>query len=501
MLEAYGQAIGFLFAPWSLLTMLITVLAGLIIGIIPGIGGMVAATMVLVFIFRLPPDIALLAMVSIHCVTYTGGGITAILLNIPGTPTAAATLFDGFPMTEKGEGSRAIGAMVTSSMVGGILPVFLALGMIPLLMPILMAFRSPEMATLILLGLTFIAALTGESLNRGLISGAFGLLVSIIGFQGLTGVHRFSFGSIFLYEGLSIVPVCLGLFGLGEMIDIITRGQATIARCAVATKLSDALAGARDVWVHKWLFLRCTLIGYIVGVLPGIGAETATFVCYAHAKQTSKNPEKFGTGCVEGVIAPEAADNAKEAGALLTTMAFGIPGSAVMAIFLAAFLMVGVTPGPRMLAENLPLALTLLLGIALANLMGGLIALFTAPYLARVASIDINLLFPVATILIICGAYLVDLSAGNIIVVIIFGLLGFIMKRSAFSRPALLLGFVLGRLFEDYVLISTKTFGPTFFLTPLCLGLIAIMIGTLTYPRLKRAFTLWFQRITKRVQK
>ncbi len=499
MLEAYGEALGFLFAPTSLLTLLIAVLAGLIIGVIPGIGGMVACTLVLVLIFRLPPDIALLAMVAIHTVTYTGGSVTAILLNIPGTPTNAATLIDGFPMNERGEGSRAIGAAVTSSMVGGILPTFLALATIPLLLPILMAFRSPEMAMLILVGLTFMAALTGESPTRGLISGAVGLLLATIGFQGLTGVHRFSFGSRFLWEGLSIVPVALGIFGLGEMLDLITKGRSTIARGAVAAKLSDAFAGARDVWYHKWMWLRCTIIGYVVGLLPGVGAETSIFVAYGHAKQTSKNPEKFGTGCVEGVIAPEAANNAKEAGAVLTTMAFGIPGSAVMGILLAAFIMVGVTPGPRMLVENLPLAFTLLLGLALANLIGGLITLFTAPYLARVALVDIHLLFPVIIIVIMCGAYLVDLSVGNLIIVVLFGLLGLLMKRNAFSRPALILGFVLGGLFEDYVMVSIKTFGPTFFLTPLSLSLLAIIIFLITYPRLKPIFAHWFQRIAKRV--
>jgi len=366
------------------------------------------------------------------------------------------------------------------------LPAFLALAMVPLVMPIIMVFGQPEMAILILLGISFLAALTGGSAIKGIIAGMLGLLISFIGYHSITGVHRFDFNATFLYDGIELIPIALGLFGLSELFHLVMRGRTAIAPKAGTTRLSDILVGVKDVWRHRWLWFRSTVIGYIIGIIPGVGAEVATWVCYGQAKQTSKHPEKFGTGMVEGVIAPEAANNAKEAGSLLTTMALGIPGSAIMALFLAAFLMVGVTPGPRMMVEHLPLALTLLLGIALANIVGGIICLFAAPHLVRVASVNLDFLFPGILSIALVGVYVATLSPMNFITVLIFGILGLLMKLYGYSRPALLLGFVLGGLFENYSLLSIKIYGPLFFARPIPLTLLVIMALLLSYPHLKR---------------
>jgi putative tricarboxylic transport membrane protein len=496
MLEAYGTAIATLFQPMNLLILLVAVLIGLIIGIIPGISGMTIVPILLPFLFRLPVEMALILIIALDAVVFTGGGITAILLNIPGTPPSAAIMLDGFPMTQKGEGGRAIGAAVTSSMAGGVVPVFLALAMVPLVLPIIMAFGQPEMAVLVLLGISFLAALTGGSVTKGMIAGMLGLLLSFVGYHSITGVHRFSFGTAFLYDGFELIPLALGLFGLSELFHLVMRGETAIAQRATA-RLSGVLEGVKDVWRQKWLWFRSTIIGYIVGIIPGIGAEVATWVSYGQAKQTSKHPEKFGTGVVEGVIAPEAADNAKEAGSLLTTMALGIPGSAIMALFLAAFLMVGVIPGPAMMVEHLPLALTLLLGIALANIVGGVICLFAAPHLARVASVNLDFLFPVILIVALAGVYVATLSPMNFIVALAFGLLGLVMRRYGYSRPALLLGFVLGGLLENYSLLSIKIYGPLFFFRPIPLTLLIIMILLLNYPYLKKVSLRLRRRLTK----
>jgi putative tricarboxylic transport membrane protein len=497
MLEAYGTAIATLFQPVNLLIMLVAVAIGLIIGVIPAISGLVILPLILPFIFRVPAEVALILIVALTSVIFTGGSITAILLNIPGTPPNAATMLDGFPMTQKGEGGRAIGAAVTSSMAGGVVPVFLALAMVPVIMPIIIAFGQPEMAMLVLLGISFLAALTGTSVIRGIISGMVGLMLSFFGYHSITGVHRFSFGTAFLYDGFELVPLTLGLFGLSEMLHLVMRGKTTIVPKSVTTRLSDILGGMKDVWRQKWLWFRSTIIGYVIGLIPGIGAEVAIWVCYGQAKQTSKHPEKFGTGIVEGVIAPEAANNAKEAGSLLTTMAFGIPGSTIMPILLAAFMIVGVTPGPRMMQEHLPLTLTLLLGIALANLIGGIICLFAAPYLVRVASIHLDFLVPGVLVVTLAGVYVVTLSPVNFITVLAFGVLGLVMKRYGYSRPALLLGFVLGGLFENYSLLSIKIYGPLFFLRPIPLVLLIIMVLLLLYPYLKRVISGFWQRRTR----
>jgi putative tricarboxylic transport membrane protein len=488
MLEAYGAALATLFQPLNLLVMLGAIVIGLIVGIIPGIGGGTMIVILLPFIFRMPAEVALILLVSLHAVVFTSGGITSILLNIPGESFSAATLLDGFPMTRKGEGGRAIGAAVTSSMAGGILPAFLALAMVPLVMPIIMTLGQPEMAVLVLVGISFLAALTGGSVVKGLISGMVGLLLSFVGYHYVTGVHRFDFGTIFLYDGIELIPLLLGLFGIAEILYLVMSGEAAIAPRTVA-KLSGVAKGIKDVWRHKWLWFRSTIIGYIVGIIPGVGAGVATWVSYGQAKQTSKYPEKFGTGVVEGVIAPEAADNAKEAGSMLTTMALGIPGSAIMALFLAAFLMVGVEPGPTMLVGHLPLALTLLLGISLANIIGGVICLFAAPYLVRVAWVHLDFLFPVILIASLIGVYVATNSPMDFITLLVFGLLGLAMRRYGYSRPALILGFVLGGLFENYSLLSIKLYGPLFFLRPIPLALLVIMIILLNYSNIKRAIS------------
>jgi len=495
MLEAYGTAIATLFQPVNLLVMLVAVVIGLIVGIIPGISGGTMVAILLPFVFRMPAEVALILLVALHAVVYTSGGITSILLNMPGEGSSAATMLDGFPMTQKGEGSRAIGAAITSSMAGGVVPVFLALAMVPAMMPIIIAFGQPEMAILVLVGISFLAALTGGSVTKGMISGLLGLLLSFVGFHSVTGVHRFTFGTVFLYDGIALVPLILGLFGLSELFHLVMEGETAIAQRAVV-KLSGVVVGMKDVWRHKWLWFRSTIIGYIVGIIPGIGAGVATWVSYGQAKQTSKHPEKFGTGVVEGVIAPEAADNAKEAGSLLTTMALGIPGSAIMALMLAAFLMVGVTPGPSMMTEHLPLALTLLLGIALANIIGGIICLFSASYMVRVASVHLDFLFPGILIVALIGVYVATLSPMDFIVALAFGLFGLVMRRYDYSRPALLLGFILGGMFERYSLLSIKIYGPLFFIRPIPLALLIIMILLLNYPYLKRALPgLWRRRV------
>lgn len=489
MLEAYASAIEILFQPINLLVLLAAVIIGLIVGVIPGLGGLIALPLLLPFIFHMSPEIALILIIALHAVVFTGGSISAILLNLPGTAPNTATTLDGYPMSQRGEGARAIGASVTSSMFGGVIPVFFALAMVPAIMPMIIAFGQPEMAALVLLGLSFLGVLSSGSFTKGIISGMLGLMISFIGYHSITGIHRFSYGTTFLFDGIAIIPLVLGLFGLSELIYLFMSGQTTIARKTVTASLFNVLEGAKDVWRHKWLWLRCTVLGYIIGIIPGIGAEVSTWVCYGQAKQTSKYPERFGTGVVEGVIAPEAANNAKEAGSLLTTMALGIPGSTIMVIILAALLMVGITPGPVMMDEHLSLALTLLLGIALANIVGGIICLFAAPYLARVASVNLDYISTGVLILILAGVFAVTLSPLNFVVVLCFGLLGLAMKLYGYSRPALILGFVLGASFENYTWLSVKIYGPLFFFRPIPMVLFATIFLMLGFPYFRNAIS------------
>jgi TctA family transporter len=269
---------------------------------------------------------------------------------------------------------------------------------------------------------------------------------------------------------------------------MLTKGKASIAQGqAFKAKISDIWQGAFLVFQNKWLWFKSSIFGYVVGLIPGVGGNVATFGAYGYAKQTSKNPEKFGTGCIEGVIAPESANNSKEAGGLLTTMAFGIPGTPVMALLLGAFFMVGITPGPAMMQENLPLVFALFIGVALANIIGGVICLTSANHLSRVAYISLDILFPLLLVIIFVGAFSTKLQVGNVLLVTGIGLLGFIMTRLDYSRPALLLGFVLGELFEHYFLHSILLFGPLFWVTPISLTIIAIIVVLYGYPAIKKS--------------
>lgn len=497
MIEAFLQGATTLFQPMMLLTIFVAVLMGLIVGILPGVGAMQVCAISLAFIYKMPPEIAMGFLVGVLSTTFMGGSITSILLNIPGGPPNAMTCLDGYPMNQKGEGGRAIGAAVMSSMAGGVLPVLLALAMIPMVAPIVLAFRSPEMCLLVIVGLSFIATVAAGSPIKGMISGLLGIMVSFIGFQGLSGEDRFTFGSLFLYGGLDIIPVATGVFGVSELIDIIIKGQVTIAVEPIRGGMKGVTQGIKDVYVHKWLWLRSTLIGYIIGVLPGVGAASTMVVAYGHAKQSSKNSETFGTGRVEGVIAPESAISAGVSGDLLTTMCFGIPGSASMAILIGAFLLVGVIPGPTMLKEHLPLTFTLLLGVAVSNILGGIICLWSAPYLMKVAKVNIDFLFVAVLVIAFVAVFVVANSMANVIVMVVFGLLGLALSRFGYSRAPLVLGFVLGGLFEFYLHRSIKIFGPTFFLEPISLVLLILVIGVFSYPYLK-PFLMGLKRRTKK---
>ncbi len=485
--EAFFQGALNLFEPMVLLAWLAGTLIGLALGVTPVIGGITGAALFLPFVFKMDPVIALPFLLAMMSVCYTGGAITSILINIPGTGANAPTLIDGYPMTRKGEGGRAIGAAVTASGLGGAATVPIALVMIPLIIPLVLALWTAELFFLVVLGLSFLAILSRGGQIKGLIAGGLGVFLSFVGYNIITGSPRFTFGILQLYDGIDVIAVILGLFGLAEVIDLAAKGAAISMKGKLTAGRSDLVEGAKDVFRHFWLWLRCSILGYIIGIIPGIGAGMATFTAYAHAKQTSKNSEEFGTGRVEGVIAPEAANNAKEAGSVLTTLAFGIPGSTEMVILLGAFLMVGIIPGPGLLLDHLELSFTMMLTIIVSNIVAAVLCFLIAPYLIKLTTVHPRYLFPIILCIIFVGVYARAETMLQIILVVIFGLLGFFMKRFDYPRPALALGFVLGGLFEYYLHQSIMIGGSLFFLRPISLGLIALTIAVLSMDPIRSA--------------
>jgi putative tricarboxylic transport membrane protein len=342
----------------------------------------------------------------------------------------------------------------------------------------------------ILIGLAFISVLGKGSMIKGLISGGVGLLLSSVGLNVVTGEPRFTFDMAFLYDGLHLVPVSLGLFAVPQMIDLALQGGGSgiAASKVVLTGMKDVWEGAKDVFRHWGLWLRSMLIGYLFGVMPGVGASAAVFVAYGQAKQTSKHPELFGTGIVEGVIAPESCDNAKESGSLLTTLALGIPGSATGAMYLGALIMMGLVPGPEMITKHLDLSLTLILIVAVANVIAGGICFYLAPHMAIIARVPGRVVVPLTLGVIFVGSFAFQGQFADLIILLIFSVIGVAGQRLGYNLGGLFIGYILGDLFENYLFVSLQIGGPLFFLTPISLFLILLLIAFFIYAPAKNMF-------------
>jgi len=480
MLQEIISGLLSIFDPMILLLIFGGVIFGLVFGLLPGLGGLTVLALLMPLCFKMEPVSGLALLMAAYSVIYQGGSITAILLNIPGTGPNAATLLDGFPMTQQGRSGRAIGIAETASALGGIFGAIVLALIIPGIRPVVMAFGSPECFMLVFMGLCFIAILATASPIKGLIAGGLGLIISFIGYHGVTAITRFTFGNLYLYDGIRLISLALGIFAIPEAINLMTTGG-TIAKVKgpVTTTTSDVIEGMKDVFRHWWLFLRSSAIGTLVGIVPGVGGDVSVFVAYGQAKQTSKHPERFGTGCVEGVIAPESANNAKEGGSLVPTLAFGIPGSAGMALLLGALLILGLVPGPSFLKEHLDLTFTMVGTIVLSCITASTICLLLAPKLAKIAYVPGHILAPIILVLVTLGAYAVANDMRDVFSAFVFGGLGYAMAKYDYSRPALFLGYILGVLAERYLHISLEAFGWRFILQPVSLVLLIIIILTL----------------------
>ena len=327
--------------------MLIGIAIGFAVGILPGLGGPTTLALMLPFVFTMTPVEAFAFLLGMAAVTNTTGDITSILFGIPGEPTTASTIVDGHPMAKNGEAGRALGAAITSSLFGAVFGALVLALALPIVRPLVLTFGSPEFFMLALLGITFVASLSGEALVKGLAAGCLGLWFATIGLAPVSAVQRYTFGQLFLWDGIGLVPVTIGFFAIPEVIDLAVQGS-SIAKVEVG-RLGGVWQGVRDTFTHWLLVLRCSAIGTFVAIIPGMGAATTQWLAYAHAVQSSSNRARFGRGAVEGVLGPGAANNSTLGGSLVTTVAFGVPASVTMAILMGAFLIQGLVPGPSML--------------------------------------------------------------------------------------------------------------------------------------------------------
>lgn len=459
---------------------LVGIVGGFIIGVIPGIGGIFGMALILPLTFGMKPDYALALLLGVYAVSTTGGSVTAILFGVPGTAVNVATVFDGYPMAQRGEGARAIGISMTASGLGGLFGALVLALLIPVLEPLVLAFAPPEFFMLALLGIVFIAYLgSGETL-KSLVTGGLGLMLSFVGQDLTTGTLRYTFGQLYLWDGVPLVPTVIGLFAIAEMIDLGIKGG-SIAQAGLEAKGSP-LQGVKDVFQHFGLFLRSSAIGTIIGIIPGLGGVVANFLAYGHAVQTSKDPSRFGKGAPEGVIGPESANNAKEGGSLVPTLAFGIPGSEAMAILLGAFYIMGLQPGPTMLTENLDTVFMMVWILAASNVLGALLGFALARQMAIITKIRSELIVPVVLVISMFGAYATHNSLGDFLVAILFGIGGYYLKKHDYSRATLIIGLVLGRIVEKNLVLSMELYGWSMFLRPLTLLFLLSIIATMVYP-------------------
>ena len=480
MLEAATQAAIALVSPERMAFLLMGVFMGLILGAIPGLGGLVGLTILLPFTFDFDPALALPMMIGLLSVTTTSDTIPSVLFGVPGTAASQATILDGFPMAQRGEAGRAFGAAYMASMIGGIFGALVLAVSIYVLAPLVLAFESPEFFMLGILGIAMVGTLSGKFPLRGISIGFLGLLISMIGLDPQIGLPRWTFGSIYLLDGLPLVTVAIGLFAIPEIADMVIKGS-QIADVPKESLLGRA-QGIRDAFRNWPLVLRCSALGVWVGAIPGLGGSVVDWFAYGHARQTCKGAsETFGKGDIRGVIAPECANNAKEGGALIPTILFGIPGSGSMAILLVAFMMMGLQPGPEMLTTQLDKTYLMIWTLAVANVFGTGICLFFTPHLAKVATIRIHLLAPVVVVVVFLAAFQATRSLGDLVAMIIFSLMGWFLKRAAWPRPPLVLGLVLGEIIESRLYLSLQLHGPAFLLRPIVIVIFVLIVATVGY--------------------
>jgi TctA family transporter len=485
MLHAAAHALGMLLDPYRLLILSAGVVMGLVLGILPGIGGLAGTALLLPFTFHMDPYTAFALLLGLASTTATGDPIPAIMFGVPGGAGSAATVLDGLPMARRGEAGRALAAAYMSSMLGGVFGALLMACTLPLLRPVMLHLGSPELLAFSALGISMVAVLSGNTPLRGLTAAGLGIMIAMIGTDPQTGTLRWTFESLYLWDGLPLVPVVLGLFALPELCDLLIT-RASIASDTKYDIKTGMWQGTVDCFKHWWLVLRCSWIGAAFGAVPGIGGAVIDWLAYGHAIRTEKGAfQTFGKGDVRGVIASESANNAREGGALVPTVAFGVPGSAGMAILLGAFLIHGLVPGPDMLSKNLSITYAMVWSIALANILGaGLCYLFSGQF-AKLATLRYTLILPCVLGIIYIGAFEGSRNWGDLFALLIFGVLGWVMKQLKWPRPPLLLGVVLGDTIERYMFISVERYGYTWLGRPIVVILLALAVVGLVRPLLQ----------------
>ena len=486
-LPAFGDAWGLILQPIVLGYLVLGVVMGLCIGVFPGLGGIAGLSLLLPFMFGMDPVLGLALMIGMVAVVPTSDTFASVLMGIPGSSASQATVLDGFPMAKKGMAARALSAAFASSLFGGLVGASFLTVFILIARPIVLEFRTPELLMITIFGLSMVGILAGRVAIKGIVAAGLGMLIGTIGEGASSGDLRMSsYDFPYLTDGLKLVIVGLGIFAIPEIISLLRKDRAISEQPQLG---GGWLLGVRDWFANIWLSMRCSIIGVVVGVIPGLGGSVVDWIAYGHAVQTTPDKSNLGKGEVRGVVGPESSNNAKEGGGLVPTLLFGIPGSGSMAIFIGAIALLGsgqIEVGPAMLKNNLDITYAIVWLLALANVVGTVICIAASGGIAKLTTIRFVLLAPFLFMIISFAAFQSGQNLMDLVALFAIGFLGILMRRFDWSRPAFLIGFVLSNPAETYanqaVQIASSRFrksfgeGIEYMFTPIVIVLLIITV-------------------------
>ncbi|XVX19248.1 tripartite tricarboxylate transporter permease [Actinomycetota bacterium] len=484
MFDAALTALGSLAQPSLLLMLAVGVISGLVMGLIPGLGGTGAVAILLPVTFGMEPEQAFALLIGALAVVHTSDTVSAVLLGAPGSASASVTMLDGYAMARKGEAKRALSLAFLSSMAGGLIGAIGLTLAIPLARPLVLSFASPELFMLTVLGVSLAAVLSRGNVVKGLLAGFLGLLLGLVGTSPTTAEERFTFGSLFLGDGLSLVAVALGIFGLAEIASRV--GQRVIDRDMVT--LGGGWASGIKEWLTHWTqVIRGALIGIWAGVLPGVGATAGTWLAYGQAVATSKDKRSFGKGNPRGIVGPESANNSVEAGDLIPTLLFGIPGGVPSAMLLGMLLTYGIQPGPAIVSEHLDLMYLIIWCFAIASVIGAFLCFLATPALAKLTKVPFAVLGAGLLVIMLLGAFQEGGQIGDLWIMVLLGALGWLLKATDMPRAPFLIGFVLAIPMERYYYLTDSLYDGLGWMTrPGVLVFLAVLIGPAVWGIVKR---------------
>ena len=486
---------GVVFAPKMLILIVFAVFLGTIFGALPGVSATMAVALGVPFTYRMDPVSAIAFLVAIYCSSITGGGMTAILFKIPGVPSSAPTTYDGFPMAQRGEAGKALGVQLVCSAIGGMFAALCMLFLSPKLTLAALTFGPSELFAISFMGLSILTSLETDNICRTVISGLIGLVLACIGLDPLLGVPRLTFGTRFLNSGIEMIPVLIGFFAVCEVLKQTQKRDKLEAQGEIA-QMKTVMTSLKEFFIMKWTILRCSIVGTVIGILPGAGATIAAFLCYSMEQKISKTPEKFGTGCIEGIAAPETGNNAATGGSMVPLLSLGIPGGNAAAILMSALVLKGVTMGPLLLINQPEFLAATFSSMFVSNILMVLAAIVIAKIFVQILKVPYSVLGPTIIMLAAIGSFATKNTAVDVILMAAAGLVGFIFSTCKFNSSALILGLVLGNICESnlrraYTMIQGDTLWAStvnILHRPITTGVMLVCVIVLVWPLLKPVF-------------